>query len=32
MLILLGILLVTGLWTRWIYSLQGLISGFEMVI
>ncbi|WP_236863113.1 cytochrome c biogenesis CcdA family protein [Brevibacterium daeguense] len=31
-LIILGVLLVTGIWTAWIYSLQGLISGFEMII
>lgn len=32
MLIVLGILLVTGLWTQWIFSLQGTIGRFETVI
>lgn len=32
MLIVLGLLMVSGLWTAWIYSLQGTIGGFETVI
>lgn len=32
MLILLGLLLVSGLWTLWISSLQGTIAGFEVAI
>ncbi|WP_084500347.1 cytochrome c biogenesis CcdA family protein [Brevibacterium album] len=32
MLILLGLLLLSGLWTQWIGSLQGTIAGFEVVI
>ena len=32
MLIVLGALLLSGLWTMWINSLQGTIAGFEVVI
>lgn len=32
MLILLGLVMASGLWMRWIYSLQGLIDGFWVVI
>jgi cytochrome c-type biogenesis protein len=32
MLIVLGLLLVSGLWTLWISSLQGTIAGFEVAI
>lgn len=32
MLIVLGVLLLSGLWTMWINSLQGTIAGFEVVI
>lgn len=32
MLIVLGLLLVSGLWTLWISSLQGTIAGFEVLI
>ncbi|WP_291793413.1 cytochrome c biogenesis protein CcdA [Brevibacterium sp.] len=32
MLILLGLVLLSGLWTQWINSLQGTIAGFEVVI
>lgn len=32
MLIIVGLLLVSGLWTGWINSLQGTIGGFETVI
>ncbi|TFD21845.1 cytochrome c biogenesis protein CcdA [Cryobacterium sp. TMS1-13-1] len=32
MLILIGVLMVTGLWTMWIYSMQALIGGFVLPI
>lgn len=32
MLIVIGLLMVTGLWTKWIYSLQALIGGFVLPI
>ena len=32
MLIILGLLLLSGVWTMWINSLQGTIAGFEVVI
>ena len=32
MLIAVGLLLVSGLWTLWINSLQGTIAGFEVAI
>ena len=31
-LILIGVLMVTGLWTMWIYSMQALIGGFVLPI
>lgn len=31
-LILIGVLMVTGVWTLWIYSLQALIGGFTLPI
>ncbi len=32
LLILLGLVMATGLWTLWLTTLQGAISGFEVVI
>jgi cytochrome c-type biogenesis protein len=32
MLVVVGLLLVTGVWTTWMNALQGTISGFETVI
>lgn len=32
MLIIIGLLLVSGVWTQWINSLQGMIGGFETII
>lgn len=32
MLLLVGVLLVTGVWTAWMNALQGTIAGFETVI
>lgn len=32
MLIVIGVLMITGLWTAWIYSLQALIGGFVLPI
>lgn len=32
MLIIVGLLLVSGVWTQWINSLQGMIGGFETII
>lgn len=32
MLVLVGVLLVSGVWTSWMTTLQGTISGFETVI
>src|SRR5690606_28811506 len=32
MLVVLGVLLVTGLWTTWSIAMQGWIGGFETVV
>jgi cytochrome c-type biogenesis protein len=32
MLVLVGVLLVTGVWSQWIQSIQGSIAGFETVL
>lgn len=32
MLIVIGLLLVSGVWTHWVNSLQGMIGGFETII
>ena len=32
MLIIIGVLLVSGVWTQWVNSLQGMIGGFETII
>ena len=32
MLIIIGLLLVTGVWTQWVNSLQGMIGGFQTII
>ncbi|MCT1690788.1 cytochrome c biogenesis CcdA family protein [Brevibacterium sp. p3-SID960] len=32
MLIIIGLLLVTGVWTHWVNSLQGMIGGFQTTI
>jgi cytochrome c-type biogenesis protein len=32
LLIVLGVLMVTGLWTQWIYQLQAVISNFVPTI
>ena len=32
MLILIGALMASGVWTMWIYSMQALISGFVLPI
>ena len=31
-LVAVGLLLVTGVWSRWVASLQGVVGGFETVV